>query len=59
MMHLQKYLFLGGLIIFLPLIAAGMDTEPSDVPSTRNMNLLTWKEFQAWVPDKIDTGWRI
>lgn len=28
---------------------------PSDAPTTRDMNLITWMEFQRFVPEKIET----
>jgi len=39
------------MICSLPLFARAQESNPS----TREMNLVTWQEFQEWVPGKIET----
>ncbi len=39
------------MICSLPLFARAQESKPS----TREMNLVTWQEFQEWVPGKIET----
>lgn len=45
-------LCLAGLVLFLPCISFA---QKSNSPSTREMNLITWQEFQEFVPQRIET----
>jgi len=44
-----------GLGLVLALSAALFAQEKPASPSTREMNLINWQEFQEWVPEKIET----
>lgn len=43
------------LITFLALIYTPLQAQQDKSPTTREMNLINWQEFQSLVPDKIET----
>jgi creatinine amidohydrolase len=41
--------------VILTLLANQLLSQTTDSPSTREMNLITWQEFQEFVPERIET----
>jgi len=42
-------------VLSILLLSGSFTGQDQDVPTTREMNLLTWKEFSDFVPEKIET----
>ncbi len=47
--------FLTALLIGIMLLPFGLGARKDKPPTTREMNLINWQEFQAYVPEQIET----
>jgi creatinine amidohydrolase len=52
---MKKQVVLGILVLGMFVLAEARPAQEAQAPTTREMNLIGWQEFGAWVPAKIDT----